>query len=79
VAFCRREGIASVTLTRWLAEFGASAPSSPRQAPRFVEALVRRGPSSGFEVALPSGARIAVPAGFDADELARIVGVLRAC
>lgn len=79
-AFCRREGIASVTLTRWLAEFGASAGRVRRQEPpRFVEALVGGPAPGGFEILLPSGVRVQVPAGFDAGDLARIVGVLSSC
>jgi hypothetical protein len=77
-AFCRREGIASVTLSRWLAEFG-SASRRRSGAAGFVEALVRVGARGGFEVLLPSGVRVQVPAGFDGDDLTRLLGVLSAC
>jgi hypothetical protein len=76
-AFCRREGIAPVTLTRWLAEFGTSGGHA--RPPRFVEAIVGGPAPGGFEVVLPGGVRIQVPAGFDAGDLARIVGVLASC
>lgn len=78
-AFCRREGIAPVTLTRWLAEFGGSARPVRPPSPRFVEALVRGSAPGGIEVVLPSGTRVQVPAGFDAGDLARLLGVLSSC
>jgi ribosomal protein L34E len=50
-AFCRREGIASVTLNRWLAEFGET-PSVPVSGPAFVEAVWGEGVDRALEVVL---------------------------
>jgi hypothetical protein len=75
-AFCRQEGIASITLTRWISEFGRQA----RAQSRFVEARVRGArPGGVLEIVLPSGVRIEVPPGFDADDLSRLVGTLSGC
>jgi transposase-like protein len=78
-AFCRREGIASVSLTRWLREFGSGSGRRRRPRSAFVEvrpAEVRR--VMGFEVALPSGVTLRVPAGFDGADLSRLLLALRA-
>jgi len=77
-AFCRREGIASVTLNRWLAEFGET-PSVPVSGPAFVEAVWGEGVDRALEVVLPTGVRIRVPQGFDAGDLALVLGALATC
>lgn len=47
--FCRREGISTVTLGRWLAEFGAASPSAAGEG--FVEVRLDRGLArEGFEL-----------------------------
>jgi len=81
-AFCRAEGIASVTLSRWLAEFGVP-PAGPDTAPtRFVDVVLgSRGPASPppFAVTLRSGVRVRIPAGFDHGDLARLLSALASC
>jgi hypothetical protein len=64
-AFCRQEGIASVTLTRWLTEFGAGAKRPTTSGPGFVEAVWSGVADAVLEVVLPTGVRVRVPRGFD--------------
>lgn len=80
-AFCRQEGIASITLSRWLAQFGPSSQTgSGGPRPRFVEALLTPTPlAESFEIVLGSGTRVSVPRGFDEGDLARLLGVLSSC
>lgn len=73
-AFCRRAGITTVTLGRWRREFG-DGDGGPRGG--FVE--VRLGPSAGsaaYDLELASGRHLRIPAGFDAQELERLLAVL---
>jgi hypothetical protein len=77
-AFCRREGIASVTLTRWLRRFGSGSRQPRGRRGVFVEvrpAEVTR--AAGFEVALPGGVTVRVPVGFEDADLSRLLQVLR--
>jgi hypothetical protein len=77
-AFCRREGIASVTLTRWLRKFDGDSQSAARSRRAFVEvrpAEVRC--AAGFEVEFPGGVTLRVPAGFEAGDLSRLLSALR--
>jgi len=77
-AFCRREGIASVTLTRWLRRFGSGSRQPRGRRGVFVEvrpAQVTR--AVGFEVALPGGVTLRVPLGFEDADLSRLLQVLR--
>lgn len=74
-AFCRKEGICTVTLSRWLREFGAV--SRPAADGAFVEVRLDREPTrSGFEIEFPSGRRLRVHPGFDAVELERLLGLV---
>lgn len=74
-AFCREEGISPVTLSRWLGEFGP-AEGRPARA-GFVEVrLDRGGAGDAFELALPAGRHLRIPAGFDAGDLERLLAVL---
>ena len=73
-AFCRRAGISTVTLGRWLREFGDGEGGSRGG---FVE--VRLGPSTAaaaYDLELASGRHLRIPAGFDASELDRLLAVL---
>lgn len=78
-AFCRRERIAPVTLSRWQREFGAGPQAAVEPAPAFVEALWSSAGDASLEVTLPTGARVRVPRGFDTDDLARLIAVLSSC
>ena len=77
-AFCREVDIATVTLGRWVRQLeAAEAPRS--KGPVLVELDVSERPDRDlFEVVLPSGSRVRVPAGFRAEDLARLLGVLAA-
>lgn len=73
--FCRKEGISTVTLGRWLEEFGAAATSAVGEG--FVEVRLERGSArEGFELELPSGRHLRIPPGFDAADLERVLGLL---
>lgn len=75
-AFARREGVSPVTLRRWRQEFGAPARTAG-VAGGFIEVrLPGRAPTGGFEVGLSDGRVVRVPAGFDPQELSRLLAVL---
>jgi hypothetical protein len=84
--FAAREGLKPGSLSFWkwkLAQEGrnertGATPVAPLQ---FVELTTREAPKpaptcAGFEVVLSSGRMVRVAGGFDAAELARLVGVL---
>ena len=74
-AFCRAEGISTVTLGRWQKEFGRSARSPGGAA--FVEVrLDRDATGGGFELELSTGRRLKIPRGFDAGDLERLLAAL---
>lgn len=80
-AFCRAEGIASVTLSRWLAEFGGHQRPGPLPA-RFVDVVLGdagTGSPAPFHATLPGGVRLRIPAGFDTHDLTRLLLALAAC
>ena len=77
VAFCKAEGIATVTLGRWLRRL--EVERAVEHAPVLVEVGRREGPvRDAYEVVLPGGAQVHVPAGFRSEDLSRLLGVLTA-
>ncbi len=77
VAFCKAEGIATVTLTRWLRRL--EVVRGVDRAPVLVEVGRREDPvRDAYEVILSGGAQVRVPAGFRAEDLSRLLGVLTA-
>ena len=83
--FAEREGLNAGTLSFWkwkLARGEVGRASGARvEALKFVELTASASPappaaSASFEVLLRSGRTLRVPGGFDAAELARLVGVL---
>ena len=80
VAFCRREGISTVALRRWLGEFREGV-LRPRGG--FVEVRLPSpvAPPASFELDLASGRRLRIPAGFEARDLERLLAVVerRSC
>jgi hypothetical protein len=82
--FAAREGLKAGSLSFWkwkLAQRRSSRPAQAAQvAPlRFVELTAKAAPpiaAARFEVVLTSGRTVRVPEGFDAGELARLVGAL---
>ena len=75
VAFCKAEGIATVTLGRWLRK--GQAEEAAERAPVLVEVGRRERPVLGeYEVVLPSGVEVRVPAGFGDEDLARLLRAL---
>ena len=56
-----------------LAEVQVAGSRSPLPSP----SLPAPGPGAGFVVQLPQGATVAVPAGFDAEELLLLLTVVR--
>jgi hypothetical protein len=74
-AFCRREGISTMTLLRWVKEFGG-APR-PATGAGFVEVRLDAGsPQGGFELELARGRRLRIPPGFSVADLERLLALL---
>ena len=75
-AFCRELGVATVTLSRWIHRLDASRVAT-QASPVLIEVGVPGGPERDvFELVLRGGTRVRVPAGFVAEDLARLLGVL---
>ena len=75
-AFCREVEIATVTLTRWIRELDARQAQEVA-APVLVEVGARERPDRDvFEIVLPKGVCVRVPAGFSEADLARLFDVV---
>lgn len=75
-AFSRGLGVASVTLGRWAREVEPSS-SVEHEAPVFVElGSGADDDRDGYEVRLPGGTHVRVPAGFREPDLVRLLRVL---
>ena len=75
VSFCKAEGIATVTLGRWLRKLEAGKAAV--RAPVLVEVGRReRRVRDGYELVLPGGVEVRVPTGFSDEDLARLLRVL---
>ena len=80
-AFAATAGVSAWTLYEWRRRLGDTARYRDG-APRLVEvSVVPSSPptSAGIGVELRSGHRLDVRAGFDDDELRRLIGVLESC
>lgn len=78
--FLRGEGLGRRTFYRWKAHVEASEAAAPRIVPVVLNSTRARGVAGEpFVVELGDDLRIRVAAGFDADELARLVEVLAGC
>jgi hypothetical protein len=84
--FCRRRGIKAVTFAWWKRRLRGSAgalpaaqagSAPPAGRPAFVE-LALPTHQAGYELALPGGACLHLPADFDAERVARFVRALTA-
>lgn len=75
--FAKRQGISVGSLSRWL----QSSPPPGAPAPKFVRVVpaVAASTPSWFELALPDGRRLRIPAGCDEAALRSLLGVLREC
>lgn len=74
-SFCKAEGIATVTLGRWLRKLDAQ--SAVERTPVLVEVGRHERPvREGYEVVLPGGVEVRVPSGFGAEDLSRLLRVL---
>ena len=78
--FGKRNGIHGTLLTRWKREFPETAKGpAPALVPvRLVEGPSRDDPvnAGGFDLRLPSGVALAIPAQFDRESLAALLDVL---
>lgn len=72
--FAEREGLNVGTLRWWSSRLARVSTTSAR--PPVVEVVIDARASSALEVVLASGARVAVPAGFDEATLRRLLAVL---
>jgi transposase-like protein len=79
--FAEAKGIKPATLYVWSRRLRARARRWEEPSPALVPIQVARedGPREGYEVRLRGGRELRVPAGFDADELARLLLVLERC
>jgi hypothetical protein len=75
--FARRQSINAASLARWLRSSSASIAS----ATKFVRVVAAPAPTppAWFELALPDGRRLRIPAGCDPDALRSLLGVLTEC
>lgn len=80
-AWCRREGIGYERVRRWRQQLEAP-PRRGRKAPRVLPVdVVDASPVGGlqdFELELPDGVRVRVPASFDESSLARVLRAIEA-
>jgi hypothetical protein len=76
-AFAKRQNLTEASLSRWL----RSAPALAESAPRFVRVVAPASvaPPAWFELALPDGRRLRIPAGCDESALRSLLGVLAEC
>ncbi len=74
--FARRHDFSLGTLARWLQH----NPIAP-EAPKFVRVVRAAAPTppAWFELALPDGRRLRIPAGCDEAALRSLLGVLAEC
>jgi len=81
--FAKRAGISAWTLYQWRRRLPLATDAEPTPTPKLIEVAVAQpslGAGSGMVVRLDDGRRsIAVPAGFDGDELRRLLSVLESC
>jgi hypothetical protein len=75
--FAKRHNIAEASLARWLRSGAAPVVS----APKFVRVVAPTPatPPAWFELALPDGRRLRIPAGCDPVALRGVLEVLAAC
>lgn len=74
--FAKRHDIGVGSLDRWL-----QRRPTPPTAPKFVRVVSAAAPTppSWFELALPDGRRLRIPAGCDESALRSLLGVLAEC
>jgi transposase-like protein len=75
--FANRHGFNEGSLARWL----RAAPAPAASAPKFVRVIgpAPVTPPAWFELALPDGRRLRIPAGCDPTALRGVLEVLAAC
>lgn len=76
-AFAKRQNLTEASLARWL----RSAPAPAESVPKFVRVIAPApvAPLAWFELALPDGRRLRIPAGCDPVALRGVLEVLSAC
>ncbi len=74
--FAKRHGVAPATLARWL-----QRKPTEQESTKFVRVVAATTPaaSTWFELALPDGRRLRIPAGCDPAALRSLLGVLAEC
>ena len=75
--FAKQHDVAPVTLARWLQR----RPAPQAAGPQFVRVVAPAAPTppAWFELALPDGRRLRIPAGCDPAALRSLLGVLSEC
>lgn len=79
VRFARERGLSPWTLYEWRRRLRRQ--NAPSERKPFIEVKLIDEPSAvtTMSIELPSGLRVHVPRGFEAEELRRLVGVLSSC
>ena len=76
--FARELGVGRQRIQRWVAQLGIDEPEpSVTFHPVRVIGESRLPEAEALEVVLVDGTRVRIPNGFDAEELRRLIGVLR--
>lgn len=82
-AFARQEGVSVGTLANWRKRAARARTVEAEEAPSFPPVTLvpeaPMAPTPVAELALPGGRRLQVVAGFEAEELKRLIKVLEAC
>ncbi len=76
-AFARQHGLQRRRLTRWIRRLETAA-SLHFHPVRLTGAVDPHPSPAAIEIELPSGERIRLPRGFDADDLRRVLSILEA-
>jgi transposase-like protein len=76
-AFARRHGVRRGRVARWIRRLETVAPLHFHPV-RIIGALDAPESSAAIEIERPTGERIRLPRGFDADDLRRLLSVLEA-
>lgn len=77
-AFARERGLPLSTFDLWLRKHSQPA-RGPEPATAFVAVELPHLETARYEVVFPSGVRLLVPIGFDADELVALVSAVARC
>jgi transposase-like protein len=73
-AFADARGLSLSSLSLWLRK--AREQGEAKEGPRLVPVRLRSSVETGFELAVPGGATLRIPADFDEDALRRVLEII---